>query len=490
MIFLSRITKKIPYQIKASFVILLASFATSAIGFLTTPIFTRLMSVEEYGVVVNYNSILEVMTVIATLSLSAGVFQVAMNEFKNDRDSFTYSSVCLANIVTVCTFAIVFIFRKDLSRVLKLNENLFLCMFLFLLVDPAMTMWLARQRYEYQYKKVALLSVIVSVFSVGSGLIALSTAKNFNLGELKVWVTAVAQIICGIIIYISIARKSKWKPKRQYIRFAFLFNAPLLIHYLAQYILRSSDKVMITSICGERAAGLYGLGATVASIAIMAWGAMAASLTPYMYTHIASKEYEKVNRAAVAVIGVFGVCCVIVSLIGPEVVYILGSEKYIENIGLIPPIAASSLLSGVYGVYATIAFYYHKRTSTAIMTIIAALLNILLNYLLIPKYGYIAAAFTTEAAYLIYTFLHYLNYRIIVKKERIFQDKVIWGITILTTVVCMASGLLYSMWIARYCIFLLIVISLVLARKKIIEVIKTLTKNNSESMLLSEINTD
>ena len=119
---------------------------------------------------------------------------------------------------------------------------------------------------------------------------------------------------------------------------------------------------------------------------------MAASLTPYMYTHITDKQYQKVNKAVIAVLFIFGVCCVIVSLIGPEVVYVLGSAKYIENIQLIPPVAASSLLTGIYGVYSTIAFYYHKRFSTAIMTVIAAILNILLNYWLIPIHGSIAAA--------------------------------------------------------------------------------------------------
>ena len=106
------------------------------------------------------------------------------------------------------------------------------------------------------------------------------------------------------------------------------------------------------------------------------------------------------------------------------------------------------------------------------MTVIAAILNILLNYWLIPIHGYIAAAYTTEIAYLIYTFLHFLNYRRITKKEKIFNDKRIWGITITTTLLCLVTGLFYESWIVRYGVIIAILIVAVLMRKRIIEVVK------------------
>lgn len=470
--------KKIPYQIKASVIILVASFVTNAISLITTPIFTRLMSVEEYGLVTQYNSVSEVISVIATLYLSAGVFQVAMNEFKHDRDRFTFSALILSNVCTIIVFIIIGCFINSFSKLLKLSPNLFLCMFIFLLFSPAMLMWLSRQRYEYNYKKVAIFSILTSFCSLGFAVIAILLLKNRNLGTVRIWTIAIVQSLFSIILYYSIGKKSKWKPKWQYMKFALIFNAPLIIHYLSQYILRSSDKIMITSFCGEYYTGLYGLGTTVAGLAIIAWNAMQASLTPYMYTHINSKEYSKVNSSVIAVVGIFGVCCIVVAIVGPEVIYILGSHKYIENIQLIPPIAASSLLSAIYNIYSTIAFYHHKRVSTAILTVVAAIINIVLNYILIPKYGYIAAAYTTEAAYLIYTILHFINYRRIVGEDRVFNDKAIWGITLITTIICLASGILYNQPLLRYIIICLIFIFMFIIRKTIIGIFKNMIKKS------------
>ena len=476
MSWIKKMALKVPYQIRASFVILISSFITSAIGFITTPIFARILSVEEYGLVTQFNSVLEVVTVLATLSVSAGVYQVAMNEFKEDRDSFTLSALLLSNMATVVVFAIIFIIIDWFTSFFSLPFSLVLCMFILLLFSPALNLWMARQRYEYEYKKVAIVSIVTVFFNLGVALICVLTIKGHNLGEVRTISMSVTQIISGAIIYYVIGKKAKWKPRWKYIKYTFAFNAPLIIHYLAQYVLRSSDKIMITSFCGERATGLYGLGSTVASIAMMAWSAMAASLTPYMYTHISSKEYDKVNKAVVAVIAIFGACCVVVSLIGPEVVFILGSQKYIENIQLIPPISASSLLAAIYGVYSTVAFYHHKRTSTAVMTIIAAVINILLNYILIPKYGYIAAAYTTEIAYLVYTFLHFLNYRRIVKEEKVFKDGYIWGVTIGTTIICLLTGLFYSNWLIRYSILLIIFVLAIVMRKRIIQMVRVIIK--------------
>lgn len=473
--------EKVPKQLKATVILFAASCITSTMSFLLTPVFTRLMSVEEYGLVAQFISWQEIITVIATLSLTAGVFAVAMNEFPDDRDVYTFSSLLLSAFTTTVVFGIIFIFKDFFLKLFELPLSLVILMFLYMLLHPAMGMWLERERYEYNYKNVFIISVGSTLLSQVVAVILVMTLKNTNLGIAKAWGNYGIMALCSLGVYIYIAAKAKFKVKFKYIKYAFIFNAPLLIHYLAQYVLRSTDKIMITHFWGEGATGIYSLGSTVASIAILIWAAMSASLTPYMYEHINTKEYDKVNRAVVGVELIFAVGCFVVSVIGPEFVYILGSEKYMEGINLIPPVAASCLLSAVYSFYSTMAFYYHKRVSTAVLTVVAAVVNIVLNYIFIPKFGYVAAAYTTEAAYLVYTFLHFLNYRRIVGKEKVFNDKAVMGIVAATTVLCLASGLLYDYWIVRYSLVAAILVVLVIYREKIIGLVKTLLGKNEVS---------
>ena len=459
--------KTVPIQLKSSVVLFIASFVNSAINLVTIPIFTRIMTIEEYGVTAQYNSWLNIITVFATLSLSAGVFQVAMNEYQNDRDKFTFSAMILSNVCTCLVFAIIFSSVDYFSNLFHLDRKLLYLMFGYLLFYPAMSMWLSRYRYEYQYMKVALLSISSALFSQVLALLLVLFVKNQNLGIVKVFATQGSMILFSMYIYLSIAKKAKWKPNFDYIKFALTFNLPLLAHYLAQYALRSTDKIMITNFIGEGATGIYSLATTVANISMLAWTAMSASLTPYVYSHVKNKDYKSVNRIVIMVEILFAVCCIIVALIGPEIIVFLGSQKYMSGVLLIPPIAASSLLTAVYSFYSSIAFYYHKTVSTALMTIIAALINVALNYISIPKFGIVAAAYTTEIAYLVYTILHFINYRKIVKHDKIYNDNSIIGIAFITTILCIGSSVLYEFNNIRYCIILFLLIIAFLRRKKL-----------------------
>ena len=467
---------RIPLSIKSSFAILVSSFFTQAISFLTTPIFTRLLSLEEYGLITQYNSWNSIITVFATLSLSAGVFQVAMNEFPDDRDRFTFSALVLSNICTIIIYGFIFGFSSFFSSFFQLPISMIILMFVYTLFVPAMNMWIARQRYELNYKSVLIVSVGTALLSQIISVITVSMKIGNHLGIVKSWSQGGVMIAVSLGLYMYIAKKAKYKPSIDYIKYAFVFNAPLLIHYLAQYALRSTDKIMITRFIGESATAVYGLGATVANIATLLWSAMAASLVPFIYDKLNKKDYISINKVVLIVETVFGLGCIFVSIIGPEVIYILGSSKYKSGIPLIPPVAASSLLYSVYSFYSTIALYHHKRTSTAVMTVIAAVINFVLNYFFIPKYGFVAAAYTTEAAYLIYTFLHFLNYRHIVGKGKIYNDILVFGIVAGTTLMCLAVGLLYDHVYIRYGLVLILMTISFVFRRQIFSTIKTVMR--------------
>lgn len=460
--------KNMPKAVKASIVIFLASFISQGISFFTTPIFTRLMSIEEYGIIAQYNSWLSIITVFSTLSLSAGVFQVAMSEFDKDRDRFVFSAMVLSNVATLCTYGVIFIFLNKFTVIFELPISLIVSMFLYNMFYPAMLMWLARERYEYNYVKVAVISIGAALASQIISVLCVVLIKDTNLGIVKAWSSAIPLCVFSIFLYLSMAIKSKFKVSGKYVKYALLFNLPLLIHYLAQYVLRSTDKIMITHYLGEGSTGIYSLAETIASISTLAWAAMNSSLTPTIYDNLKIKKYDVINKAVIAVTALFGLCCFCVALVGPEVIYILGSSKYASGIHLIPPIAASCLLQAVYSNYSSIAFYYHKRFSTCIMTIIAAMLNIAFNCLLIPRYGFIGAAYATEIAYFIYTFLHFLNYRRIVGKEYVFDNKSIWEITAIITTLCLASSFLYPYPIARWGLIFIFAVVAIMKRKLIL----------------------
>ncbi len=458
--------------IKTTLAVFFGQLITQGISFLTTPIFTRLMSVEEYGIITQYNACNAIITVLATLMLSGGVFQVAMNEFPNERNSFTYSAIILSNIATVIVFLFIFISIDSFSHILSLPISLIVLLFFYNLLNPVIQLWMCKQRYEYKYKKIFIISVVSAVIGQLIAVLALLKIDGINKGVLKLWSSTIPTLVFSIILYFSIGIKERFMPVKKYMTYAFIFNMPLLPHYLAQYALVSCNQIFITYYLGTDATAIYGLASTIAYMSNVVWSALSASLTPYIYENLNIKNYKNINSSVVGILGLYGVCCVCVSIVGPEVLFILGSNKYTESLYLIPPICATGLLQAVYSTYSTIAFYNHKRVATAVMTIIAAIVNVILDIMLIPKHGCIGAAYATELSYLMYVLLHYVNYRWIVKKERIFSDASIWCIVIAVTILCFVMGSLYDYLIMRYGIITILLLLCIVFRKKWFHLIK------------------
>ena len=94
-------------------------------------------------------------------------------------------------------------------------------------------------------------------------------------------------------------------------------------------------------------------------------------------------------------------------LISPEILKLLAPSAYWKGIILIPPLVLSNFVIFAYTMYVNIEYYYEKTIVITVNTIIAAGMNIVLNGLYIPKFGYTAAAYTTLFSYAVSFALHH-----------------------------------------------------------------------------------
>ena len=92
--------------VKASIAFFLASVLTHGISYIVTPIYTRVLSSEEYGQTSVYLTWLQVFGIIAMFCLSYGVFNNGMMDHKDKRDEYSFSMLMLSNIITLSFSAI------------------------------------------------------------------------------------------------------------------------------------------------------------------------------------------------------------------------------------------------------------------------------------------------------------------------------------------------------------------------------------------------
>ena len=139
---------------KTSMAIIIAKFFQKGLAMISSPIFTRIMSSSEYGIISTFTSWQSVIYIVATLNMAQGVFNNGMLDFKEDRPSFTYSILVLANICTAI-FALIYICGyRWLAPFIDMPDALMCIMILYFFVTPAYNYWIGKNRFEYKYKAV------------------------------------------------------------------------------------------------------------------------------------------------------------------------------------------------------------------------------------------------------------------------------------------------------------------------------------------------
>ena len=115
-------------EIKASSAYVICSFLQNCIAFITLPIFTRILSTEEYGISTVYSSTIAVVIIFTTLNLPYGSFSLAMLKFEKDRDGYISAVNTICAALSILYFVIYFVFKDFWNDILGLPTKLMVLM--------------------------------------------------------------------------------------------------------------------------------------------------------------------------------------------------------------------------------------------------------------------------------------------------------------------------------------------------------------------------
>lgn len=454
---------------KSSFALFFANVVTTGIAYITTPIFTRLLSVAEYGQVSLFLTWQQLIGIVAMFSLSAGVFNNGMVDYPEDRSKFSFSLLILSNVITFIVSILLFIFYPLIDQYLGFDIPLLILMMVMFLVQPAYNFWTSRQKYELKYKKTVLWSIICAVISPIVAIVCLVLPNNNHLYS-RLFGSLLPLIIIYAGFYLYLARQSNFKIDFSYWKFAFLFNLPLIPHYLSVYILSSSDRLMIAHYVGEEATAFYSVAHSVGVVAMILWSAVNASLIPYTYENCKRGNYSAISKVTIPILFVISLVCLLVILLAPECVSIMATKEYMEAIYVIPPIVGSVFFQCLYFVFANILYYYKKPAYVMLASLSATGINIVLNMIFIPKYGYLAAGYTTLVSYAIQAIIDFILLKRVITR-RIYDMRLICAMACVVVVIAVTSNMLYGYDGIRYTILAIVSLFLCIHRIRILSLL-------------------
>lgn len=469
------IYKQLPLQVKATFVFFLCSFLQKGISFITTPIFTRILSTVEYGQFSVFNSWMQVVAPIISLNLYSGVYSQGLVKFECERNKYSSSLQGLSLILISIWFLVYLFFENLINEIFELTTLQMILMFLLIWTNTTYSFWSMDQRVDFKYKKLAVFTVLVSVTQPIVCILLIIHSNDKVTARILGMV--IVQLLCYAWTFFFQLSKEKMLYSKKYWIYALQFNVPLLPHYLSLTILNSSDRIMISNMVSAEKAGIYNLAYSVSMIMTMFNSALLQTIEPWIYKKIKQNRIQDLSKVAYPSFLLIAGVNLLLILFAPEIISVFAPEDYYEAIWVIPAVTLSVFFMFLYTFFATFEFYYEKTKYVAFATIAGALLNIVLNYILIKVFGYLAAGYTTLFSYILFAGLHYGFMRKICRKYmngiNPYSGKVIFLISFVSVTLGLSCLILYLYTLIRYFVIALIIVGLILFRNKWINFIKS-----------------
>lgn len=374
-----------------------------AVAFITVPIFTRMLTTEEYGTVNTYSAWVNMMAVIVGLSLGNSIRNafVDMREELGRYISSIFTLACV-NFGIICT---IFIFIGN--HISLPRELIWFCLvesFFNFIINATVMRYVME---EEAVKRTSLLVLPNLVGAVLSVLLIYILHDNKHYGRIIATCGATTVFGFSIMLYYMIRYRTFFNKK--FWGYALPISIPLIFHGISCNVLGTSDRSIITYYCGAAETGIYSLIYNLSMVSSVLTSSAESVWIPRMTVALQEKNYKTFNREVCIYIYVvlFAFCGLLT--FAPELVLVLGGREYLSGCNMIFPIMASSFVMFIYSIYVNIEYYYKKTKMIAVATIVAAGLNLILNFIFVPKFGSTAAAYTTLVSYFVSFILHSLH---------------------------------------------------------------------------------
>jgi O-antigen/teichoic acid export membrane protein len=392
-------------QLVTEFIIYgISGTVAKSIGFFLIPIYTRVFSPAEYGIIALITTLTGLLGMFAVLGLdnSSARWFYDTDELQDRKHTISSWHWCQVSVSCLIALSLI-LFSTNISDLLFRSKEYAILICLAAITIPFRTFskvvgsWLRYQRRAWTTTVVSMASSLGTI-----GIIVLFVVV-FRWGLLGIYsanlIAAILIAITAIIIlraWISPAYFS-WTRLKEMLG----YGLPLIPAAIASWITISSDRFILQMFHDNSEVGLYSLAATLASGVALITGAFQMAWGPFAYSIYREKESPDVYSEVFSLYAIIG-CFLgtMVSLFAPILLRVLTTQEYFQSASCIPFLIFSYILIGSTYIVGIGSGIVKRSKPIAIGIFIGATINIILNFILIPTYGKVGAAIATLLSYL------------------------------------------------------------------------------------------
>ena len=383
------------------------TFILKGVNFFTTPIFTNLLNTEEYGVITIYSTWTSIFSIIIGLGINGAIGSAKANLQKADYEEYLSSTLFLSTLSFFVIGIGSLIFSRQLEGALGLSVPIIIILLFESYFSFVISFGTTIFTFERNHRAYLASSAITTIINIVLSIVLILSLNNEKYVG-RIYGGAIATVAVGVFLYIQIIRKGKKLVSLKHWKFCLPIASPLIFHSLSHLVLNQADKLMLQKVTTDAIVGVYGFTYTIGSLINTIQIALNSAWLPWYYERLNSGNKDEMKKVSAIYISIFTALTVMFILGVPEIIKIASPQTYWSGIPILPIIIGGYYFVFLYTFPANYQFYIKQTKFIAIGTIISAVINIVINYIYMPRYGMYAAAFSTLCAYIVLFFIHFI----------------------------------------------------------------------------------
>lgn len=377
----------------------LSNVLNAAIPFLLLPVLTRHLSPADYGILTNYNALINLLIPFIGINLMSSL-QIIYVKKKQEVGSYISNGILVTVLMTLFFTGLSLLFRNQLSHATGIPVYFIYLTALYAAYNNIVEVLLALWRMEDK-------AIHYGIFRVGRTIVELSIALvliiqyNYHF-EGSILAISYSYGIGALLALLFLFRQKLlvFQVNRAHIQHLFAYGLPLIPHVLSGVAIMYTDKLMLSAMKNVEANGIFSVGFMVGQVIGMLQNSFNQAWVPWVY-RILKSEDENGKRKIVRytywyILGILGF--VFLLWLATPLIYKVIGKDFSSGMSLVLWIALGFAFNGMYKMVSVYFFYLEKTKQLAVLSFFVAFVNIGLNWFLIPELGYTGAALSTMTA--------------------------------------------------------------------------------------------
>ena len=458
--------------VKNTAILTIGKICTQLITFFLLPLYTGILSTEEYGTVDLLNTLVSLLLPVVTFQIEKGLFRELVTSRDDDENKKIIISTSIFTIIIQCIIYIIIF--AIISPFVHNNYKIFLATNVLAYIFSSLLQQVSRGLGDN--RKFSIASFFSALTTIIANIIFLVPIKLGANGMLLG--TMVGQIICALYLYISLNLNKYINIKyfrKDVLKKLWKYSIPLIPNAISWWIFSASDRVIVSTILGISQNGILSAAHKFSSVYITLYNIFDMSWIEMITLHINDEDIEEFfNKMFNIVLSIFLAMGIGIIAVMPFVYNIMIDGKFVAGYNQIPIMMFGSIFNIVIGLISVI--YAAKKNTKAIANTsgISAIINIVVHILLIQIIGLYAATISTFVAFFTMTI-----YRLYDIKKRYFTVRINLSLIIKTLIV---SAMVIPSYYSNNTYFqvsslIITIIYAILINKNTIEPMITIIKN-------------